>query len=232
MGEQISRKLPTAGRRIHIGVSDEVDRPFVIEVVSHFLKSHSHAERPKVTVVAGNHAQLAERLLFRELDAVVTEIATIDPELENIEKAEVPVALACTSRWKLRSSKKKLKAADAIREIIGGENAQWLMPSAKFKLRAEINEFFERNELKGRIVFESDVMASLVRSVIDEIGLAFLPLIYIAREVREKSVRVIGPKEGYWKYKVWLACHSQNKSDPLIKALGTSFRELCRQASG
>jgi len=154
----------------------------------------------------------------------------IDPELENLEQAEVPVALTCSSKWKLRSNTKNLKAAAAVKELIGGEDVQWVMPSSRFKLRAEIDQFFELNQLKGRIVFESDVIASLARSVIDEIGLAFLPLLYVAREIREKSIRVIGPKKGYWKYRVWLACHGQNKNDALIKALASSFKGICDQA--
>jgi LysR family transcriptional activator of nhaA len=222
MAELISKSVPSAARRIRIGVSDEVDRPFVIEVVSLFLKKHGLGNRPKVTVVSGNHDQLAERLRFRELDAVVTEIAMINPELRNLGRAEVPVALTCSSKW-------VGTAKDAIDR---GKDAEWLMPSSRFKLRGEIDRFFETHQLKGRIVFESDVIASLVRSVIDGIGIAFLPLLYVAREIREKSVRVIGPKNGYWKYRVWLACHAQNKDDALIRALAKSFTEICDQASG
>jgi hypothetical protein len=62
--------------------------------------------------------------------------------------------------------------------------------------------------------------------------MTFLPLLYIAREVREGAVRVIGPKEGYWKYRVWLTCHGQNRNDELIKALTRSFKEICDQALG
>ncbi|MGZ3672180.1 MAG: LysR substrate-binding domain-containing protein, partial [Bdellovibrionota bacterium] len=94
-----------------------------------------------------------------------------------------------------------------------------------------INQFFELNQLKGRIVLESDVIASLVRSVADEIGLAFLPLIYVAPEIRDKSIRVIGPKAGYWKYRIWLASHSQSKNDDLLKALGRAFKEVCARAT-
>jgi LysR family transcriptional activator of nhaA len=230
MEEQISKKVPSAARRIQIGVSDEVERSFVVEFVSNFLKKHGLEQRPKVTVVSGSHDQLTERLRFREIDAIVTPFAMISPELVNLERAEVPVALTCPGSWKMRSNKKNLDAASAVKEIIGGEDAQWLMPVASFKLRAEINQFFEVNQLKGRIVFESDVIASLVRSVVDEIGLAFLPLIYVSREIREKSVRVIGPKEGYWKYRIWLSCHAQNKNDVLMKSLSSSFREVCKSA--
>jgi LysR family transcriptional activator of nhaA len=230
MSEVISRRVPSVSRRIQIGVSNEVDRPFVVEVVSLFLKKHGLEQRPKVTVVSGTHAELTERLRFRELDAVVTPLAMMDPELQNLERAEVPVALTCSMKWKLSSKKTNLKVSSVLKAVKGSENAQWLMPSSQFKLRAEIDQFFEVNELKGRIVFESDVIASLVRSVIDGIGFAFLPLLYVAREIREKSLRVIGPKDGYWKYRVWLSCHSQDKNDDLIKALSRSFKEICDQS--
>lgn len=232
MGEQISKKVPSASRRIHIGVSEEVDRPFVVEVVSLFLKQHGLIQRPKVSVISGTHEQLTERLRFRELDAVVTPLPVIDPDLENLERAEIPVVLACPPSWKMAKFNKNLKVAKIIELIEGGEGAQWLMPSSRFAFRTEVDRFFEDNDLKGRIVFESDVIASLVRSVIDGIGLGFFPLIYAAREIREKSIRIIGPQQGYWKYRVWLTCNLQNKDDVLVKSLARSFKEICAQASG
>jgi DNA-binding transcriptional LysR family regulator len=57
-------------------------------------------------------------------------------------------------------------------------------------------------------------------------GMTFMPLLYVEREIREKSVRVLGPKGGYWKYRVWLGCHSQNKNDKLIQELSRSFKEI------
>ena len=227
MTESILKKVPSATRRIHIGVSDEVDRPFIVEVVSLFLKNQSLSERPKITMVAGTHAQLVERLRFREIDIMISELAMTDPDLTNLSRAEVPVALVCSSQWKMKSKEKNLNANAAIDEIVGGDTAQWVMPSTRFKLRAEIDQFFEINQLKGRVVFESDVMASLVRSVIDEIGLTFLPLLYIGREVREKSIRLLGPKNGYWKYRVWLVCNRQNYADKLVQSFSESFAQIC-----
>jgi LysR family transcriptional activator of nhaA len=227
MSEAILKKVPAATRRIHIGVSEEVDRTFVVEVISRFLKTQPLTERPKVSVVAGTHAQLVERLKFREIDIMISELAMTDPDLMNLSRVEVPVALVCSSRWKMKSKNKNLSAKKAIDEIVGGEVAQWVLPSAKFKLRGEIDHFFEANQLKGRVVFESDVMGSLVRSAVDEIGLAFLPLLYIGREIREKSLRVLGPKSGYWKYRLWLVCSRQNFNDKLIQAFSKSYEEVC-----
>lgn len=232
MGEIITKQVPSAARHIHIGVSNEVDRPFVVEVISTFLKKHGLSLRPRITVSSGNHEQLIERLRFRELDAIVTQFATISPELVNLEKAEVPVVLTCTSKLKLPKSKKAQLPAETLKSIFGDKEAQLLMPSPLFKLRTETNLFFEDNKIIGKIVFESDVIASLVRSVVDEIGIAFLPLIFVAREIREKTIHILGCKDGYWKYRVWLTCHSQNNNDALIKALALSFKEVCNDSHG
>jgi LysR family transcriptional regulator, transcriptional activator of nhaA len=227
MTEVILQKVPSATRRIHIGVSDEVDRPIVVEVVSHFLKSQAAALRPKITIVAGTHDQLVTRLKFREIDVMISELVMTDPELINLSKVEVPVVLVCSSERKSKPRGKRVKFSGPIDDLIGDEVAQWVMPSSKFKLRGEIDHFFETNQLKGRIVFESDVVASLVRSVIDEVGLAFLPSLYIGREIREKTLRVLGPKKGFWTYRVWLVCNGQNNTDPLIQSFSHSFKHVC-----
>lgn len=227
MNESLLEGDPTSIRRIAIGVSNEVERSFVVEVVSLFLKKHGIHQRPRVTMVAGSRTELVERLRFRELDAVVTPVAVSDPEVRNLKRAEVPVALICSSQLKLDKKILSLKSLSTLKALIGGESAHWVMPSSKFTLRSEIDLFFEENDIKGRIVFESDVMASLVRSIVDDIGVAFLPLLFVLAEIQNKSVRVLGPKEGFWKYRVWLSCHEQNKDDSLILSLADSFGEVC-----
>ncbi len=230
MHEIILGRVPSAARRIHIGVSDEVERSFVVEVVSLFLKKHGLTQRPKVTMISGSHEQLVQRLRFREIDTIVSQLAMSDPDLISLMRTEVPVSLVCSSELRIPTKLKGAHAVSAIPSLTGGKEAQWVMPSSKFKLRSEIDRFFEQHELKGRVVFESDVMASVVRSVIDEIGFSFLPLLYMAKELREKSIRVLGPKEGYWSYRVWLGCHKQNSDDPLIQSLATSFKQVCDEA--
>ncbi len=231
MSEVILRQVPSVSRRIHIGVSDEVERSFVVEVVSHFLRKQTLESRPKVTIVAGTQSQLAERLKFRELDIIITEQPMTDPDLMNVLRAETPVVLACPAKWKEKSKRRNIKATAAIDEIFGGEIAQWVLPSGRFKLRSEIDDFFEGNALKGRIIIESDVMASLVRSVVDGIGIGFFPLLYVARELHEKSIRILGPQTGYWKYRLWLVCNPQSHSDQLMQAFAGSFKEVTRHST-
>lgn len=111
-----------------------------------------------------------------------------------------------------------------------GGGAQWVLPASRYRLRAETDRFLETNQIKGHVVLESDVILSLTRSVVDEIGIALLPLIYIAREIRGGTLQTIGPKLGYWQYRVWLSCHIQSRNDVLIRGLARAFKEVCKQS--
>lgn len=229
MDESITDKVPHGLRRIFIGISSEVANSFVVEVISHFLSGYDQKLRPKVVMISGSHERLAEQLRFRELDVVVTSISMKDPELNNLQKVEMPVNLVCTLDKNLPIKDMKLEISAVLEHIssYGNDITQWVMPSRGFKLRSEIDNFFEQNDIKGRIVFESDVVESLTRSVVDDIGIAFLPLIYVPKELENKSIYSFGPTQGYWKHRIFLASHIKNKDDQLIKSLSVSFDQVC-----
>lgn len=226
MNELISKRVPSSTRKICIGVSEHIDRSFVAEVVSLFLKKYEVENRPKVTVVSATPAQLLEKLRFKEFDAVVSDTGMVDSNFIDLEKAEVPVVLTCSKNWQ---APKMLKddSSSVFQQIIVDDDVQWIMPSPKFKFRGEIDKFFETNKIKKKIAFESDVMGSLVHAVTDEIGLAFFPLLYVNQFIRDKSLQLIGPKEGYWKYQVSLTCHNQSSGDKLVQQFAESFKEIC-----
>ncbi len=227
MSEQISKRVPSSTRKICLGVSEHVDRSFVADVVSSFLKKYDSDKRPKVTVISATQNQLLEKLRFKEFDAILTDSGLTDPNFVDLDRAEVPVVLTCSSQWKPIENVNKQDSFAAIDGIISDEDSQWIVPSSKFKFRGEIDKFFDTNNIKNKIAFESDVISSLVHAVSDEIGFAFFPILYVNQFLREKSLQLLGPKEGYWKYQLSLTCHIQNKDDVLVKQLADSFKDIC-----
>lgn len=223
MHESISERIPYASRRLYIGVSNEIANSFVVETVSHFLQKYSDPLRPKIMMISGSHQQLFEQIRFREIDAVVTQQAMINPELENLQRVEVPVNLVCSVKNKSLTENTYANIHSTLNDLSGNAQPQWVMPSTGFQLRSEINYFLEENSLSGRIVFESDVMESLTRSVVDDIGIAFLPLVYVPKEIENKLLYRFGPETGLWKHRIFLVSHSKNKNDHLIKSLSDSF---------
>ncbi len=233
LGEVILERVPSAVRRINIGISHEISRNFVVDVVSLFLKKHQDIQRPKVNMVSGSHEELVQRLRFHELDAIVTQQALVEPELTNLIIVESPVILLCSSQYmgysKLFSKSKVNLSPASIRNFIGDESITWVMPSLKSKLRVETDLFFGKNKLKGRVLLESDSIAAITRSVVDDIGLAFLPKHFVTAGLKDKSLRLIGPKDGFWNHQIWLGCHHQSSGDILIQSLLRSFKDVCDQ---
>ncbi len=228
MEEMLSQRIPNASRRIYIGVSNEVANSFVVEVISLFLKKFGGPLRPKVSMVSGSHDRLVEQLRFREIDAIVSPFALTGRELVNLERESIPVNLIYAGKEMFPNSIRQSHAVSAIRAIAQANEAQWVMPTGSFRFRTEIDQFFEKNGLKGRTVFESDVIESLIRSIVDEIGFGFIPMIYVPKEIANKSLKKLGPKKGFWQHQLWLGCHSQHKEDDLVKTLGRAFKEICR----
>jgi DNA-binding transcriptional LysR family regulator len=166
MHESITERIPYASRRIYIGVSAEIANSFVVEVISHFLKKYNDKLRPKITMISGSHQKLAEQLKFREIDVLVTPLSMTNPNLENLQRVEVPVNLICLFSKNNPQKRRSSNITATLKSLTKDNVTQWVMPSPGLKLRTEINQFLEENSLKGRIVFESDVMESLTRSVV------------------------------------------------------------------
>lgn len=227
MQESIAERLPNTSRKINIGVSNEIANSFVVEVISSFLKKYNNNSRPKVTMVSGTDQKITEQLKFREIDVSVTSSAMTSSELENLQRIEVPVNLICSLEAKRLVAKKHSPIKEIFKALGEDGTQQWVMPISSFKLRSEINSYLEKNQIKGRIVFESDVMESLTRSIVDKIGIAFLPRIYLPRELENKSLSYLGPQKGLWKHQVCLTSHSKNKDDHLIRSFSLSFKEVC-----
>lgn len=227
MGELICKGVPSSTKRIEIGICDDIDRSFVVEMVNGFLSKLNCVQRPKVAIVHGTNENLMERLRFKELDAVITDLTTKDDELENMEHYDVPVVLTCSSKHGPTVASKSTKIKDIIRETVGEENVHWVMPSTHLKLRSETDHFFESNQIKGHVVFESDDVASLAPSVEDQLGLAFLPKLYIHKAIDDKKLKIIGDLKGYWNEPINFICHNQNKNDALIKSLASTFKNIC-----
>jgi len=231
MHDILTQKTHLAARKIYIGVSHEIANSFIVEVVSHFLNSFKGIIRPTVYLVKGDHEKLTNQLKFRELDILVTQHSLIDPELNHLSKVEIPVHLIYFCKKKSGSKDIFATIESHLKDMLGNELPCWVLPPAGFKLRSEINNFIDSKSLKGRTVFESDVIESLTRSILDEVGMSFLPKIYLSDELKQKKLKTFGPDDGLWQHRLWLSCHTASKTDPLIEAMSSSFNEICSPAT-
>lgn len=231
MSVVVTKNTPTAKKKIQIGVSPEVEKEFVTEVVTRFLNGFSPEHRPQVNLVTGPINQLMDHIQFKEVDTIITAQPIADSDSISLERINVPVVLCCSSKWKHSKYTNTTDNKTAIEELKSCEDVQWVLPSSHFQLRNQIDNFLSENSLEKRVVFESDSFSALVRSVHNELGFSFLPLLHVADEIKGNYLKRIGSADGFWKYQITLASHPQNKNDGIVKEFSKAFKELCDQAT-
>lgn len=231
MSVVVTKNSPTEKRKIQIGVSPEVEKEFITEVVTRFLSGFTQDQRPQVNLVTGSINQLIDHLHFKEVDTIITTQTIENAEYMSLEQINVPVVLCCSSKWNNPKFNSNTDNEKAIEELKNCSDVQWVMPSTVFQLRTQIDQFLKEHGIERRIVFESDSISALVRSVHNELGFSFLPLLHVAGEIKGNYLKRIGSHEGFWKYQLTLGCHSQNKNDGIVKAFSKSFRDLCEMAN-
>lgn len=231
MSVVVTKNTPTEKRKIQIGVSPEVEKEFVAEVVSRFLSGFDSKLRPQVNMVTGSLNQLIDHLNFKEVDTIITAQTIDESDRIDLEKINVPVVLCCSSKWNNQKCSESGDNIKTINDLKNCEDIQWILPSSHFELRSQIDKFFLENSIDKRVVFESDSFSALVRSVHNELGFSFLPLLHVANEIKGNYLKRLGSPEGFWKYQITLGRSPHNKNDGIVKEFSKAFRELCEQVN-
>jgi LysR family transcriptional regulator, transcriptional activator of nhaA len=214
--DEVTKTIDSMGPRIQIGVCDDLEKPWAVDVISEFLKSKEADKKPHVTLVTGSHDSLERKLRNHNVDVVFTNQSVFDEEVDILDTVQMPVMLGLPG--KVASEETLIKAADAgdMRELLKILDMRLVMPSKLFKLRYEIEDYLENERVSLRIAFEADLLTAVVRAVRDGVGASFLPLPYMSAEVAAGEISVFGPKEGFWRHKLFLLYGKKGYVNPLV----------------
>ncbi len=212
-------------RKIRIGISDQVERPFIADILSPLVKEQKKDEERVFYVASAKSETLLEQLRHEEIDLLLTNKAIYAEDVEELATASLPVNLLVSSGnlrdLKIRTSK-HTSAVDFLNAVPWG----LVIPSTRMKLRHETDLFMQELKLRKKIVFESDIISVVGRAILDGAGVGFLPVPYVLDEVKSGQLTVLGPKAGYWKHKVYLLARKQEHYDDIIDDIIHSVRRL------
>jgi LysR family transcriptional activator of nhaA len=206
--------------RCRIGVTREIDRPFIADILSTVLRNKSPREQPLLSMTSDDHAKLIERLKIGELDAVITNTPVYGPDICILSELLMPVvAMAAPSMAKKFGSKK----AEPLQSILKDNDIGFILPSESLKLRIETDLFLQKLKLRNRVVFESDLLAVVVRAAIDGVGVAFLPKPYIAWELKHGLLVPLGKEKVLWQHRIFIATRNVKVTAPTIAEIRKHF---------
>lgn len=195
MFDQLNRKPNSMGVRITVGVSKEIDRPFVTDLIAKILKKYPKSRRPLINLLSLKSEELYLQLQAGQIDLLLTNKAYIDGQIRILKEFQLNVRAFVT-----RDLASQLKGT-SFDSVLKNEDLGFVFASKLTNLRSEIDSYMVKRKARPTVVFESNIIASVVRATVDGMGITILPSAYVAREVKSESLFSLTEKP-LWKHRL------------------------------
>jgi DNA-binding transcriptional LysR family regulator len=151
----------------------------------------------KFTITSKEHSDLIEDLREKRLDLVISNrlAKRRHPDFE----FEFPVYLV-TSRDQNEFKHLSEAKIDTILQVL---QESLVLPSEGLVFREELDAFLGRIRSQPTVIFESSILACIVRAIREKVGCGFLPLPYIWQEYKKGNLSIVGPSRGFWRHKIY-----------------------------
>jgi len=216
LSEYLQSPEAPVSRRLRIGVSDQIERPFVADLLGNILQRGQEYLNSMVTVISGSDKDLIQKLRSQEIDLCINNKTIHREDLNEIISLRMPVCLVIS---KTLLKKHGYKRKPNLNELFENDKIGLFVPSERMRLRHEIDVFIQQKNLKKPILMESDILSVVARAVVDGGGCAFLPVPYINNELKMGLLNILGPEEGLWRHRMNLISRKQAKEDPLFEEI-------------
>lgn len=223
--ESLRTPLERQNQKLNIGVSDQVERPFIADVLSPLLKNKKAGTQKIFAVSAGQDEQLLRDLRSKNLDLLVCNRPIYADDIEELATISMPVNLL-VSTDNLKQSKIHFPRTSTVRDYLQGAPWGLVLPSSKMKLRHETDLFFQEIKTRKKVVMESDVLSVVARAILDGAGMGFLPTAYVLEEIKAGLLKVLGPKSGYWKHNLYFVIRKEGRHEDLIEEVKRSLQQI------
>ena len=79
--------------------------------------------------------------------------------------------------------------------------------------------FLQKKGIRPHMLFESDMLSSVIRNICDGLGVGFAPIPYIKSEIKEGLLRVFPPNEVLWIHRMTVMSNPNLKPHPFVARL-------------
>ena len=177
------------------------------------LKKSNKTAKPVVSMISQTEEELRRSLKFGRVDFLISDSPVYDNDLEVKAVYTMPVVFFFSNEL---SEELQIKAKDPLLEALKKSSNHLALPNGTLRLRQESDLFLQKKKIKFNLVFETDILASIIRSVIDGVAAGLLPLPYVLKEVRQGLVKVISPPEGLWQHKIYVITNKDHQSNVFL----------------
>lgn len=194
----------TIKRKVIIGVSPQVERPFAASLLSPIMQSVY--KTTLIEIVSGTDQELNSKLDTGAIDLLLTNNSIYKDSIIKITTLDMPVKLYVARQV---FQKLKLSSKFKIKEIFDKIDTPFILPSESFLIRHEIDLYLRSIQTENSSSLISDILSVIERAIVEGGGFAFMPENYIQMAVDQKLAVGLGPDKGLWTHQIALYCRKE-----------------------
>ena len=217
MSDHMKKKKNSMGVRLTLGITSDVGRPFITDLVSELSQKYKAELQPLINLISLEADKLIEMLRLGEIDILVASKAPIDGQINIHEVLSLPV-VPLVNKSLMSSYKNK-----SLEQILKDENTGFVLPSRLSPLRQPIDMYFQKKKIIPKVTFQSNIISSVVRASSQGLGITFLPKTYVTRELKSQSLVPLRSPT-LWNHKIMILSNRESfgaEKKDLMKAMTT-----------
>lgn len=204
MSLQLKSRSPMGIKKLKIGVSDEIERPFISSVIGSLIK-RDLKNNFQIHLHSGKHEEIKEKFLVKEIDLAITSEPILIHSIRYHITISLPVSFVINPK---KLSPKNLKN-NTLKEFFKNGTTDLALPSSSLKLRKEIDNYLVKNKLSRNVAFESNILSTLIRSIRDGAASGFMPTAYVESELKQGRLVQIEAEKKLWEHKLYLYSYNE-----------------------
>jgi len=216
-----SMKSPLQNR-IRIGVADELERPFVVNLIHRIFRSNLLKKSAHISMKSDKHRVLMEQLRAREIDVLLSNYSAYGDDFSVI--AEIPMPIIAVAAPKLVKSYRKSHSREPLVRKFQQLDLRLVLPMEEQKLRVETEIYMQKARIKQEVIFESDTLSALVRATVEGLGVAFLPKPYVQKELKSGILVKLNEGQKLWNHPIYQIANKTRQADFINSAIRSYFK--------
>ena len=139
---QLNSRSSVGIKKLKIGVSDEIERPFISSVIGSLIK-RDLKNNFQINLHSGRHDEIKEKFIVKDIDLAITS----DPIIANNIKHHGSILLPVSFLINPKKFSPKDHKHNTLKEFFKNGKVDLALPSSNLKLRKEIDNYLAKNKL-------------------------------------------------------------------------------------
>jgi LysR family transcriptional activator of nhaA len=227
MQDYLNKGLVDEKINFKIGITNQVAGPFAADLIYSLKNKYTDKNKISYSIKNESKEELIKKIELGEIDMLLTNTAAYAKGCIEIVNREMPVSLFVESKAYAKMKKQmNFSSVLDIKKLIESKTFSMVIPSRLFSLRQETDFFLNQFSIKPNVIFESDILSSVEKAILDGLGWGFMPDQYLKKELSLNLVKKINTKQRLWNHRLCVVVKSGLENSEVVQQIKTQLEKL------